>query len=292
MSMKTESEAGGLPGEHNQEEGNLMDTSSPLDKALLDTTLNRKKRPGYRCLGKQQDGNYAITVGAVTGTVNADQLTELANVVRKYGAGGHFTTAQSMVIVGITEADFEDAKRAVIEAGLDVRSIGRDVRQVKCCTGANLSPFGLQKTPPLAQQLERMFRGLPTPMKFKISVSGCPNCCANTMLNDFGVHGMMNGWKIFIGGKMGIQPAIAQEPARSVATADVSKYLASVLRVYKEKAAPDERLSRTLSRIGMDVFKSELETGLETPFSDLIEEAREAGGRAEESACIEHIQEA
>lgn len=289
--MKTESEAGRLPGEHDQEKRKLMDTSSPIDKALRDTTLDRKKRPGYRCLGKQRDGNYAIMVGAVTGTVNADQLTELANVVRKYGAGGHFTTAQSMVIVGIAEEDFEHAKRAVIEAGLDVRSIGRDVRQVKCCTGANLSPFGLQKTPPLAQQLEQMFRGLPTPMKFKISVSGCPNCCANTMLNDFGVHGMMNGWKIFIGGKMGTQPAIAQELARSVATDDVAKYLASVLRVYKEKATPDERLSRTLARIGLEVFKSEVESRLETPFADLIEAARDARETAEESVCIEHMQE-
>ena len=242
MSMKTESEAGGLRGEHNQEEGNLMDTSSPIDRALRDATKSRKKRPGYRCLGKQRDGNYAIMVGAVTGTVNADQLTKLADVVREYAAAGHFTTAQSMVIVGITEENFDNAKRAVIEAGFDIRSIGRDVRQVKCCAGANLSPFGLQKTPPLGQQLEQMFRGLPTPMKFKISVSGCPNCCANTMLNDFGIHGMMNGWKIFIGGKMGTEPAIAQELARSVVTDDVSKYLASVLRVYREKAAQDERL--------------------------------------------------
>jgi NAD(P)H-nitrite reductase large subunit len=228
-------------------------------------------------------------VGAATGTVTADQLTKLADVVREYAAAGHFTTAQSMVIVGITEENFDNAKRAVIKAGFDIRSIGRDVRQVKCCAGANLSPFGLQKTPPLGQQLEQMFRGLPTPMKFKISVSGCPNCCANTMLNDFGIHGMMNGWKIFIGGKMGTEPAIAQELARSVVTDDVSKYLASVLRVYREKAAQDERFSKTLARIGLEVFKSEVEASLETPYDDLIEEARNAREKAEESTCIEHI---
>lgn len=268
-----------------------MDTSAPLDKELRNATVNRKKRPGYRCLGKQRDGNYAIMVGVVTGTVNGDQLSKLADVVKKYAAGGHFTTAQSMVIVGIAEENFDNAKKALLDAGFDIRSIGRDVRQVKCCAGANLSPFGLQTTPPLAQQLEDMFRGLPTPIKFKVSVSGCPNCCANTMLNDFGIHGMMDGWKIFIGGKMGTEPAIAQELAGSVATDDVSKYLAAVIRVYKEKAEPDERLSKTLTRIGLEAFKNEVEARLEKPLDDLIEEAKNARETAQKSTCIEHIKE-
>ena len=44
MSIKTEPEAGGLRGEHNQKEGHLMDTSSPIDRALRDATISRKKR--------------------------------------------------------------------------------------------------------------------------------------------------------------------------------------------------------------------------------------------------------
>jgi len=101
-----------------------MDTSATMNKELRDATVNRKKRPGYRCLGKQRDGNYAIMVGAVTGTVDGDQLMKLAAIVKKYAAGGHFTTAQSMVIVGIKEENFNDAKQAVIEAGFDIRSGG------------------------------------------------------------------------------------------------------------------------------------------------------------------------
>jgi NAD(P)H-nitrite reductase large subunit len=126
-------------------------------------------------------------------------------------------------------------------------------------------------------------------MKFKISVSGCPNCCANTMLNDFGVHGMMNGWKIFIGGKMGTKPAIAQELAKLAVTNDVPRYLAAVLRVYREIAEQNERLSKTLSRIGLDDFKNKVEAHLETPFDDLIKEAENARETAEKSICIEHI---
>lgn len=265
-----------------------MDTSENSNPDLRKATIERKKVPGYRCLGKQRDGNYALMVGVATGTVDADQLSKLAGVIKKYGQAGHFTTAQSMVIVGIVEENFEQAKHAVMEAGFDVRSIGRDVRQAKCCAGANLSPFGMQKTPPMALHLEDLFRGLPTPMKFKISVSGCPNCCANTMLNDFGMYGMVNGWKIFIGGKMGTVPVIAQELASNVPSDDISKYLAAVLRVYKEMAEPDERLARTISRVGFDVFKIEVEAQLEVPFYDLVQAAKDAREKAEASDCIDH----
>jgi dissimilatory sulfite reductase (desulfoviridin) alpha/beta subunit len=227
-------------------------------------------------------------VGVATGTVDADQLSKLAGVIKEYGQAGHFTTAQSMVIVGIAEENFEKAKQAVRGAGFDVRSIGRDVRQVKCCAGANLSPFGMQRTPPMAVQLENLFRGLPTPMKFKISVSGCPNCCANTMLNDFGIHGMVDGWKIFIGGKMGTVPAIAQELASSVPSDDVSRYLAAVLRAYKDMAEPDERLAKTISRLGFNVFKKDVEARREVPFDDFVEAAKEAREKAKASDCIDH----
>jgi NAD(P)H-nitrite reductase large subunit len=90
---------------------------------------------------------------------------------------------------------------------------------------------------------------------------------------------------------MGTKPAIAQELAKSVITDYVSKYLAAVLRVYKENAEQDERLSKTLSRIGFEIFKSKVKANLNIPFDDLIKEAKNARETAEQSTCIEHIKE-
>ena len=87
---------------------------------------------------------------------------------------------------------------------------------------------------------------------------------------------MVNGWKIFIGGKMGTVPAIALELASSVPSDDIPKYLAAVLRTYKEMAEPDERLAKTISRIGFDAFKAEVEARLEVPFDDFIQAAKDA----------------
>lgn len=263
-----------------------METTASPDQELKQETIQRKKQPGYRCLGKQRDGNYALCIGAPTGCFSAAQLRKLSEVIEKFATVGHLSTAQSLIIAGIPEHKYYDAKQAVHKAGLDIRSVGRDVRQVKSCTGADFSPFGLQRTMPLANELEKMFRGLPTPMKFKTSVSGCPNCCANTKLNDFGIHGTVDGWTIFVGGKMGSAPAIAKELASGVKPDDVPKYLAAVLRVYKKEAQPNERLARTISRIGLDTFRTDVLSILDAPFDDLIRIAKEAREKAESSHCI------
>lgn len=263
-----------------------MDTSAKPDLELRKATREFAKVPGYRCLAKQRDGNYALSVGVPTGNFTAENLRNLADVIEKYGQVGHLSTAQSIIIVGISGNHFSDAEDAVLNAGFDVRSVGRDVRQVKCCPGADYSAFGLQRTFPMAEDLEKKFRGLPTPVKFKVSVSGCPNCCANTMMNDFGIHGMADGWKIFVGGKMGTVPIIAQAIASNVPSGDVAKYLAGVVRVYKEIAQPNERLSKTISRVGLDQFKDQVEIQLDKPFDDLILLAEQAREKAKKQKCI------
>jgi len=253
-----------------------METSAKINKELRQATKERKKNQGHRALGKQRDGNYALSVGVATACFAAEQLHELADIIGKYGKVGHLSTAQSIIIVGIEQQNLNKAKKEVLNAGFDVRSIGRDVRQVKCCPGADFSPFGLQRTLPMAKELENLFRGFPTPVKFKISVSGCPNCCANTMLNDFGIHGMVDGWKLFVGGKMGTVPVIAQELASSVPADDVPKYLAAVLKVYTEEANPDERLAKTIIRIGLDEFKKGVHQRLADNYDSIVNSAKES----------------
>ncbi|KKM22441.1 hypothetical protein LCGC14_1625370, partial [marine sediment metagenome] len=116
-----------------------MDTSAVPDRELREATVARKKHPGYRCPGKQRDGNYALSVGIPTACFSGKQLRQLADVIDKYAKVGHFSTAQSLIIVGIPEDLYYEARQAVLDAGFDVRSIGRDVRQAKCCPGADFS---------------------------------------------------------------------------------------------------------------------------------------------------------
>jgi NAD(P)H-nitrite reductase large subunit len=263
-----------------------MDTSASLDVELRKATAERQKQPGHRCLGRQRDDGYALIVGVPTACFTPPQLRSIADIVERYGSVSHLSTAQSMIILGISRQNYYPARQAVLEAGFQVRSVGRDVYHVKCCPGADFSPFGLQRTFDLVTHLEETFRGLPLPAKVKISVSGCANCCAGTRLNDFGIHATSNGWRIFIGGKMGLAPVVAQMTALSVSADEVPRHLAAVLRAYRELAQPRERLYRTIERLGLEEFKSALEPFLDLPYDDLAAEAKQARQEMEQAECI------
>ncbi|APG27057.1 hypothetical protein A7E78_03940 [Syntrophotalea acetylenivorans] len=263
-----------------------MDTSAKLDIDLRKATVERKKEAGSRCLGKQRDGRFALSVSVSTACFSADQLRILADIVERYAELGHLSTGQSFVLLGIKQQDYYQARQAVLDAGFQLRSVGRDVFHVKCCPGADFSPFGLQRTFNLVTELEETFRALPMPQKFKIALSGCTNCCANTRLAEFGLHATMKGWKIFVGGKMGFAPLVSQELAGPVEAEQVPKYLAAVLRCYRELAEPNERLALTIPRVGFEVFKAAVKQALEVPFDDLAQEALESRRAMEQMVVV------
>lgn len=268
-----------------------MDTSAQLDIELRKATAARKKQPGLRCLGKQRDGGFALMVGVPTACFTAQQLHSLADIVERYASVSHLSTAQSIILLGISRQDYYPARQAVLEAGFQVRSVGHDVYHVKCCPGADFSPFGLQSTFSLVTYLEETFRCLPMPMKIKISVSGCANCCANTRLSDFGIHATSNGWRIYIGGKMGLAPIVAQMIALSISADEVPKYLAAMLRAYRELAQSNERLFKTIERFGFEEFKNALEQYLNLPYDDLAEEALHSRQAMEQGETIGPVEE-
>ncbi len=263
-----------------------MDTSTPLDLSLRKATVERRKRPGHRCLGRQRDNHFALLIGVPTACFSAAQLRSLAEIVERYARFSHLTTAQSVLLVGIAPQHYEPARQAVRQAGFQIRSVGRDLFHVKCCPGGDFSPFGLQRTFDLVALIEEYFRGLPTPQKIKIALSGCPNCCANSRLSDFGLHAVVNGWKLYIGGRMGYAPLIGQELAGPISSDAVPGYLAAVLRVYRELAEPNERLFRTLERIGLDDFRQRVEGLRNEPYDDLVEEAARSRKALEEGFTL------
>jgi dissimilatory sulfite reductase (desulfoviridin) alpha/beta subunit len=56
---------------------------------------------------------------------------------------------------------------------------------------------------------------------------------------------------------------IAQELVSDVQTDEVCKYLAAVLRAYRELDEPDDRLITTINRVGFDDFKKAVKSKLE-----------------------------
>ncbi|MDR4499661.1 MAG: hypothetical protein MRK02_17340 [Candidatus Scalindua sp.] len=77
-----------------------------------------RNNPAIDVSGKQRDGNYALCVGIPTGCFSAAQLRKLSDIIEKFAAVGHFSTAQSLIIAGIPERQYYNVKQAVLGSGL------------------------------------------------------------------------------------------------------------------------------------------------------------------------------
>jgi len=99
------------------------------------------------------------------------------------------------------------------------------------------------------------YHGMNLPAKFKIGVSGCPNCCGESWIKDLGFFGFKSGFKVVVGGEAGKKPRIGKELTYVESTDDAMKVARSVFDYYKANAKPKERLGDFIDRIGFDEFK-------------------------------------
>ena len=104
-------------------------------------------------------------------------------------------------------------------------------------------------------ELERIFAEKHLPAKFKIGVSGCQFCCAESFVRDIGLIGKKKGWRLIFGGNSGKKPRIGDVIAENLSKDDVIKLVEASLTYYIENAKKKERASRFMERIGAEVFK-------------------------------------
>jgi len=179
-------------------------------------------------------------------------LRKIADVAEKYGAKFvKCTGAQRIAIIGIRE---EDLDRAWAEFTDRSKAIGLTIRSIQICPGTRACKKALQDSPGLGFALDAEFYGKPAPAKFKMGVSGCSNCCADSWMKDIGFFGSESGFVAVAGGKGGGTPRAGREIARDL-TADQAVALARrIIAFYRENGKAHERLGATIDRVGFEKF--------------------------------------
>ncbi len=148
-----------------------------------------------------------------------------------------------------------DIWRELVDAGFESgQAYGKALRNVKSCVGSTWCRFGVQDSVAMAIFLEERYRGLRSPHKFKMGVSGCARECAEARGKDVGVIATENGWNLYVGGNGGFQPAHAQLLATDVDSETLVRYIDRYLMYYIRTA---ERLQRTAR------WQEELDGGLD-----------------------------
>ena len=131
----------------------------------------------------------------------------------------------------------------LVDAGFESgHAYGKSLRTVKSCVGSTWCRFGVQDSVALAVMLELRYRGLRSPHKIKLGVSGCARECAEARGKDVGVIATDKGWNVYVGGNGGFTPRHAQLLAEDLDTETLVRTIDRFLLYYVRTA---DRLQRT-----------------------------------------------
>lgn len=205
----------------------------------------------------QRDGEtYSISLHIAGGFCEPARLRKIADMAEKYGAKFvKLTGSQRIAIIGIRNEDI-DAAWAEFED--KAHAIGPTVRSIKMCPGTRACKKAIQDSPALGFALDTAFYGRPMPSKFKMAVSGCPNCCSDSWMKDIGFFGTKSGFTAIVGGKGGRSPRIGRILAEGLSP-DQAIELAGKIIVHNGQNGKDhERLCDFIERIGFEAFSKEM----------------------------------
>lgn len=191
----------------------------------------------------QKDGTYSVVPRIAGGEITPKKLGVIAAVAEKYNLYTKITGGQRIDMFGARLEQLPEIWKELVDAGFESgQAYGKSLRTVKSCVGSTWCRFGVQDSVAMAIALELRYRGLRSPHKLKMGVSGCARECAEARGKDVGVIATADGWNLYVGGNGGATPAHAQLLAKDLDDATLLKYIDRYFMYYIRTA---DRLQRT-----------------------------------------------
>lgn len=191
----------------------------------------------------QKDGTYSVVPRIAGGEITPKGLGVIAAVAEKYNLYTKITGGQRIDMFGARLEQLPDIWKELVDAGFESgQAYGKSLRTVKSCVGSTWCRFGVQDSVAMAIALELRYRGLRSPHKLKMGVSGCARECAEARGKDVGVIATADGWNLYVGGNGGATPAHAKLLAKDLDDETLLKYIDRYLMYYIRTA---DRLQRT-----------------------------------------------
>jgi nitrite reductase (NADH) large subunit len=191
----------------------------------------------------QRNGTYSIVPRVPGGEITPEKLIVLGQVARDFDLYTKITGAQRIDLLGARVEQLPAIWERLVAAGFESgHAYGKAVRTVKSCVGSTWCRYGVQDSVQLAIDLELRYRGLRSPHKIKLAVSGCARECAEAQGKDVGVIATERGWNLYVGGNGGARPAHAQLLAEDLDTSSLVRSVDRYLMWYVRTA---DRLERT-----------------------------------------------
>jgi sulfite reductase (ferredoxin) len=238
-----------------------------LEKEYLDSPLPDGPPPepydgprGHAGVQRQRDGRNAVGFPLRTGRTSGTQLTRIAELAERYGAGRVCTTAQQhMVILDVPDERVGDLVAELSTLDLPVHP-SRFREGTIACTGTEFCKLAIVETKARAhwlyRELERRLPDFTEPVT--INVNGCPNSCARFQVADIGLKGSVQRgpdgqdvevFQVHLGGHLGTGAALGRKFRGLKVTADdAADYVERLLRGYADRRRPGETFAAYVGR--------------------------------------------
>jgi nitrite reductase (NADH) large subunit len=191
----------------------------------------------------QKDGTYSIVPRIAGGEITPDKLIALGVVGKEYDLYTKITGGQRVDLFGARVEQLPEIWKKLIDAGFETgHAYGKSLRTVKSCVGSTWCRYGLDDSTGLAINVENRYKGLRSPHKIKMAVSGCTRECAEAQSKDVGIIATEKGWNLYVCGNGGMKPRHADLLATDLDTATLITYIDRFLMFYVRTA---DRLQRT-----------------------------------------------
>ncbi|GMG87713.1 nitrite reductase large subunit NirB [Biformimicrobium ophioploci] len=212
----------------------------------------------------QKNGTYSVVPRIPGGEVTPDKLIVLGQVAKKYNLYTKITGGQRVDLFGARLEQLPEIWRELIDAGFETgHAYGKSLRTVKSCVGSTWCRFGVQDSVGMALLVENRYKGLRSPHKIKMAVSGCTRECAEAQSKDIGVIATEKGWNLYVCGNGGMRPRHADLFATDLDDVTLIRYIDRILMFYVRTA---DKLQRT------SVWLENLDGGLEYLRSVVIDD--------------------
>lgn len=206
----------------------------------------------------QKDGTYSVVPRIPAGEITPDGLIAIGQVAKRYNLYTKITGGQRVDLFGARVEQLPEIWQQLVDAGFETgHAYGKSLRTVKSCVGSNWCRYGVQDSTDLALRLENRYKGLRSPHKIKMAVSGCTRECAEAQSKDVGVIATDKGWNLYVCGNGGMKPRHADLLAQDLSTEALIRTVDRFLMFYIRTADRLQRTSTWMDNLegGMDYLR-------------------------------------
>jgi ferredoxin-nitrite reductase len=214
-------------------------------------------------ISKLKNGHYAVGVAFVSGRSRNPDLSNIADLIDTYTENGEArnTNKQNLIIVNVLESKLEELLSKAIEYGLKIED-SAFTRLGVACTGTEYCNLAIVETKQRAKELfEYLDSQFPSfQEELMISVTGCPNNCAQYSIADIGIVGCKvkindtteDAFRIFLGGRLGHNAQFGKPLEKRYLHKNIHTTLKELLAFYFQEKKANENFRSFLDRYGVE----------------------------------------